>query len=98
MFSDDEEQVVNFKIGTFNLDKIVIDENIVCIRCDYTCKCYNLEQISPSFFIYKKDTPGISNKELINCLIDNQFQPPCEHNLLKYFIKTTDVQVNAVFG
>jgi len=96
-FSDDEEE--NYFTHTVpDLNKVIIDKNIVCIRCDYTCECFTLlRPRKPNFYIYKKKTYGITNKDLINCLIENQFRPDCEHNVLKYFIKSTDVQVIAVF-
>jgi hypothetical protein len=98
-FSDIDDNEENYFTHTISdLNKVIIDKNIVCIRCDYTCDCFTLLQPrKPNFYIYKKKTHGITNKDIIDFLIKNNFRSECEHNTLKYFIKSTDVQVIAVF-
>ena len=57
-FSDDEEE--NYFTHTVpDLNKVIIDKNIVCIRCDYTCECFTLlRPRKANFYIYKKLDKG----------------------------------------
>ena len=98
-FSEDDDEIVKkefyFNDLTSNKDFLIIpDSNIVCIRCEFTCNCKK----GSDFFIFKKDHLGIKTGELVKFLTEINFKPRCEHNNLKYFIKITDMQVNAIFN
>lgn len=98
-FSDSEDDIEDifpnslFNIGNLNLDKVIIYNDIVCIKCAFNCYCYNDSPRIAEFFICRH--PGcITVRDLIDCLVDNNFDPKwCVHNYLEAFEVTTEAQV-----
>jgi hypothetical protein len=79
------------------IDEIVLKTNKVAVKCDFNCYCYSQAPRKTEYFILKSQK-GITNRDLINCLIENNFNPRCEHNFLEEFSINTESQVTAWFG
>jgi hypothetical protein len=79
------------------LDNVVINSKKVAIKCDFTCYCYSEAPRNSEYFILKS-TKGITNRDLINCLIENKFDPSCNHYFLEQFQIDTPSQVSVWFG
>jgi len=77
------------------IDRVLLQTNTVAIKCEFKCPCYP-ERI-PEFYICKKEN-FITNRDLINCLIENNFYPWCRCIFLDYFSINTSSQVSACFS
>jgi len=90
---------INFSvcIKLIDLDKVIIDNHIVSIKCGFNCYCYDGNPRISEYFICKKEK-NITNRDLINCLIDNKFDPRCNHHFLEYFDIRSSGQVEPFFG
>lgn len=91
---------VNFVIciPLFELDTVISKRDIISIRYVYDCYCYHQNPRKTEFYICKKQTPGITNRDLINCLIDNNFNTQCNHLFLEGFDLNSEAQVTPWFG
>jgi len=85
-------------IPTWELNTVIIDKPVIAIKCEFYCYCYSEAPRNHKFFICKKEEGNITNLDLVNCLIDNNFHPGCDHIFLEFFDKTTESQVIAFFG
>jgi len=86
----------NFDVCIYGLNETVIDNDNVCINCEFNCDCNHLKD--SKYFIYKKDNKkGITNQDLIDCLIINKFIPCKWHFYLKYFRFDSPTQVTPIF-
>lgn len=83
-------------IKVIDLDKVIID-NKVAIKCDFNCYCYDDNPRISEYFICKKEK-NITNRDLINCLIDNNFDTKCNHRFLELFEIKSSCQVEPFFG
>jgi hypothetical protein len=77
---------------------VLISNNTVAIKCTFSCDCYSNFPRKPEYFICKKEKGGITNGDLIKCLVDNQFDPECRHYFLDFFKIDTPGQVSSFFG
>lgn len=84
-------------IASNELDKIVVNKEIVAIKCEFNCPCYTHYR-KPEFYICRKNQMGITNRDLINCLIENGYYSVCEHTFLEEFFLDTESQVSPFFG
>lgn len=84
-------------IESNELDKVIINKELVAIKCKFNCLCYEIPR-KTEFYICKKQSIGITNHDLINCLIENNFYTDCDHSFLEEFCIDSDVQVSAIFG
>ena len=80
------------------LDNIVINSNKVAIKCDFKCYCYSESPRISEHFICNKSKKGITNRDIVNCLIENKFDPGCDHRFLEQFDVDTDSQISVWFG
>ena len=86
-----------FNICNLKLDRVIIYNDIVCIKCAFNCYCYSEAPRIPEYFICRH--PGyITVRNLIDCLVDNNFNPMCNHNYLEAFEVTSEAQVIPWFG
>ena len=84
-------------LNTLNLKEIIIKSQIICIKCEHLCKCYKKNSRIPEFFICKSNINGvITNQDLLNSLVG--YIPCRKHNILSSFVRTTDVQLLAIFN
>ena len=67
------------------LDKIIINKEIVAIKCAFDCECHQNYNGKTEFYICRKQSMGITNRDLINCLIENNYFTDCEHIFLEEF-------------
>jgi hypothetical protein len=84
-------------IETKDLDKVIVNKEIVAIKCDFICPCYTIYR-KPEFYICRKETMDITNRDLINCLIQNDYYSNCDHIFLEQFCIDTESQVSPFFG
>ena len=89
----------SFSIGIAlkEIDSVVINTDQVAIKCDFTCYCYDGNPRISEYFICKKEK-NITNRDLINCLIENNFDTNCNHHFLEGFEITSSGQVEPFFG
>ena len=80
------------------LDNVIVSSNKVAIKCDFNCYCYHHHPRNSEYFICNKSTKDITNRDLINCLIENNFDTGCDHNFLEQFQIDTESQVSVWFG
>ena len=80
-----------------DIDNVVINTGPVAIKCDFNCYCYSEAPRISEFYICKKEK-NITNRDLINCLIDNKFDTKCNHHFLEGFEITSSGQVEPYFG
>ena len=102
-YSDSEKQFngANFTIGMSlrKIDNTIINGNVVAIKCNFNCYCYcGFPPRNSEFFICRSTTNKITNRDLINCLIDNNFDTNCNHQFLEGFDINTEGQVSPFFG
>ena len=95
--SDIQFPNINFSIiRVIDLDKVITD-NKVAIKCVFNCYCYSDNPRISEYFICKKEK-NITNRDLINCLIDNKFDTQCNHYFLEQFKIRSSGQVEPYFG
>ena len=80
------------------LNKVVIKKDMVSIKCEFLCYCYKNSPRITEFYICKKENCSITNRDLINCLVDNKFETLCNHTFLEFFEMDTPCQVSPWFG
>ena len=83
-------------INSNELDKVIANKEIVAIKCNFNCRCYTYRK--PEYYICRKSSMGITNRDLINCLIENEYYPDCDHIFLEQFCIDTESQVSPFFG
>jgi hypothetical protein len=84
-----------FYTSGYLIDKI-IGYNQIAVKCEFTCQCYKENPRNSEFYICKKKV--ITTKDLIDVLIENQFDPGCYHYILDVFKVNTECQVTAWFS
>jgi hypothetical protein len=101
-YSEIERQFndANFSISMSlrKIDKTIINNNIVAVKCNFKCYCYSGFPRNSEFFICRSTTNKITNRDLINCLIGNNFDTGCDHQFLEGFDINTEGQVSPYFG
>ena len=80
------------------IDNIIINNNVVALKCNFKCYCYSETSRNSEFFICRSTTNKITNRDLINCLIGNNFDTECNHQFLEGFDINTEGQVSPYFG
>jgi hypothetical protein len=83
-------------IESRELDTTVLHEKKVAIKCKFGCSCYTFPR-KTEFYICTNKKNKITNRDLIKCLIDNNFDSSCSHFFLEEFIINTSSQVTAYF-
>ena len=83
-------------IPSWEIDKMVLGTNVVAIKCEFKCSCYNFWKNSEFYICNSKNF--ITKKDLVSCLTKNNFKPGCDHYFLEDFIVNTNSQVTAFFG
>ena len=83
-------------IPSWEINKIVLFNNVVAIKCEFKCDCYSFPRKS-EFYICKSKT-FVTKRDLLNCLKKNNFNPRCDHYFLEDFDINTESQVTAFFG
>ena len=84
-------------IPVFELDTIISKNDILCIKCMFKCCCYANRPRQSLYYICRKPEKNITNRDLINCLIENNYEPECDHDFLEEFVYMTDGQVYPFF-
>ena len=84
-------------IPSWEIDKVIIDTPIVAIKCEFNCYCYHYISRKTEYFICRKQPGKITSKDLMDCLIENNFDPGCGHYFLEEFLVETEGQVVPVF-
>jgi len=79
------------------LDNVVINSKKVAIKCDFKCYCYSEAPRNSEYFILESKK-AITNRDLINCLIKNNFETGCDHYFLEQFEINSASQVSPWFG
>jgi hypothetical protein len=85
-------------IPSNELDEVIINKEIVAIKCAFVCHCYDHFLRKTEFYICRKQSMGITNRDLINCLIENNYYNDCDHSFLEEFCVDTESQVSPFFG
>ena len=85
-------------INSNELDKVIVDKEIVAIKCIFNCPCYHEFYRKSEYYICRKNRMGITNRDLINCLIENGYYNECDHIFLEQFCIDTESQVSPFFG
>lgn len=81
------------------IDSVLVNTDQVAIKCDFKCHCYKYFPRNSEFYICKNPKgKGITNRDLVNCLIENRFARDCDHRFLELFKVDTSSQVTAWFG
>jgi hypothetical protein len=101
-FENIEDEFPGIKFCVFipraQLDTIVADRDILSIKYIFDCYCYHNNPRKTEFYLCKKKTKGITNRDLVECLVKNQFDPQCGHIFLECFDLRTEAQVIPWFG
>jgi hypothetical protein len=101
-FDNIEDEFPGIKFSVFiprsSLDTIVANRDILSIRYVFDCHCYLNNPRKTEFYLCKKQTKGITNRDLIWCLVNNKFDPQCNHIFLENFDLNTEAQVTPWFG
>ena len=84
-------------IPIYELDTIVCRYDTLCIKCMFRCFCYTDRPKQSEYYICKKNGGNITNRDLINCLIENGYEPECDHDFLEEFVRMTEGQVYPFF-
>jgi hypothetical protein len=97
-----EDEFDNIKFSIFiprsKLDAVIADRDLLCIRYVFDCHCYSGNKRNTEFYYCKKAKKGITNRDLIQCLVDNGFDTQCNHVFLEGFDLNSEVQVTPWFG
>jgi len=95
--NDFQEALFTNCIPSWQSNEIIIDTTIVAIKCEFNCYCYHYNPRKTEYYICRKQFGKITSKDLICCLIDNNFNPGCNHYFLEDFLVQTDAQVVPLF-
>jgi hypothetical protein len=92
--------IINFiiTIPLSEINKVVTTKDIIVIKYVFDCHCYYQNPRKTEYYICKKKGGGITIKDLVNCLIENEFAPQCNHIFLESFDLNSEVQVTPWFG
>lgn len=91
------DALFSISLSLDELDNVVINSNKVAIKCDFKCYCYSQAPRNSEYFILESKK-GITNRDLINCLIENKFETGCDHCFLEQFEINSPSQVSPWFG
>jgi len=84
-------------IPTWQLNEVIIDTPIVAIKCEFNCYCYHYHPRKTEYYICRKPLGKITSRDLMDCLIENKFDPGCGHYFLEEFLVETPAQVVPLF-
>ena len=84
-------------IKSTKLDDIIMDTNMIAIKCTHNCYCWD-SQRPTEFYYCKKKNGFITNRDIIKCLEQNKYNPDCAHIFLERIYKVSDGQVKLWFG
>jgi len=84
-------------IPTWQSNEVLMETDIVAIKCEFNCYCYHYNPRKTEYYICRKQFGKITSKDLIRCLIDNNFNPGCNHYFLEEFLIETEAQVAPLF-
>ena len=87
----------SISLPLIDIDNVVISTGQVAIKCGFNCYCYSEAPRISEFYICKKEK-NITNRDLINCLIDNNFDTGCDHSFLEQFEISSSGEVEPFFG
>ena len=81
------------------IDSVVSNTDQLAIKCVFNCYCYSEAPRNSEFYICKNPKgKDITNRDLVECLIENKFAPDCDHRFLEIFEVNNSSQVTAWFG
>ena len=83
----------NFNVEIEDLNKN-LKSKVLMIKCNFNCYCYYKFPRISEYYLCKSDVI-LTNHDLICCLIENIFDPRCDHRSLISFDINSDVQVTA---
>jgi len=95
--NDFQEALFTNCIPSWQSNEVIIDTTIVAIKCEFNCYCYHYNPRKTEYYICRKQFGKITSKDLICCLIDNNFNPGCNHYFLEEFLVQTGAQVVPLF-
>ena len=95
--NDFQEALFTNCIPSWQSNEVIMDTTIVAIKCEFNCYCYHYNPRKTEYYICRKQFGKITSKDLICCLIDNNFNPGCNHYFLEDFLVQTDAQVVPLF-
>ena len=78
-------------INESELDDIISESEQIIIKQDFTCYCFNVKR-EPLYYRIKGIGQKLTNRYIINELIEQKMNLECNHMFLEGFIKKTDVQ------
>ena len=84
-------------IPTWQSNEVLIKTDIVAIKCEFNCYCYHYIPRKTEYFICRNMSGKITSQDLIECLINNNFDPGCNHYFLEEFLVETPGQVVPLF-
>jgi hypothetical protein len=85
-------------IDKSELDDIISESDQIMIKQEFTCYCFNVKR-DPLYY-HIKVSPGqnLTNRYVINELIEQKMNLECNHMFLEGFIQKTDVQFELITG
>ena len=91
---------VNFyvSINLEEMDEIVSKEDVIIIKCTFHCYCYQDTPRVNDYILVRNIGTGITIKDMINSLSENNFDPKCNHRFLEGFDKINYITYEANFG
>ena len=87
MFSDAK---FNVSIDIDELDDVLSTEKTIVVKQTFTCHCYSNCNKHPSFYIIRGET--MSQKYVIQELINQKFKIECDHQFIEGFDKLNETQ------
>ncbi len=87
----------NFSVNVNNLESIITDKNEIMIKCSFQCYCYYRFPRPTEWYLCKSIT-SITGNDIVKCLIDNDFDPNCDHRDLDMFFVDSPVQISTFFN
>jgi hypothetical protein len=85
-------------IDSKELDDVISNKDTIVIMEKHTCYCYDDNPRNNDYIIVKNKGNGITNKDMINAMIENNYDPKCNHRFLEMFSKVNDVTYEVWFG
>ena len=89
----------NFSIcmSISELDDIVSTDKKIIIKCEHNCFCYSVYKRRAAYFtVHNLNNAGISNKMIIQVLINAEYETGCDHIYLEKIERNMKISPNSV--
>ena len=104
-YDEGNDDKVEFKGAMFSiaindseLDNVLSDQDQIMIKQDFDCYCFNKKRDPRYFHIQCPKDKSLTNRCIIQQLIDQKMVLECNHVFLEGFIKNTDCQFELATG